>query len=92
MESHDQYAQRTGDSAEPRHSTEASQVPHEHTSRSERLPVRLERDLRSGSRDIRELRQLGAKDVNEKKEKHEQNMMIVLELSVSKREEGNGMP
>ena len=31
-------------------------------------------------------------DVNERKEKHEQNMIIMLELSVSKREEENGMP
>ena len=56
MESHDQYAPRTGDSTEPGHSTEASQVPHEHTSRFEMLPVRPERDLRSHSKDIKELR------------------------------------
>ena len=62
MDSSEQYAQRTEDSAQPRPSTEASHAPHEHTPHSERLRETLERDLRSRSKEYKELRQLGAID------------------------------
>ena len=62
MDSHKQSAQRIEDSAEPRHSTEASHVPHEHTPHSERLKETPERDLRSRSKNFKELYQLGAVD------------------------------
>ena len=62
MDSHEQSAQRIEDSSEPRHSTEASQVPHECTTQSEKLLVRPVQDLRSRSKDIKELHQLGAVD------------------------------
>ena len=62
MESHDQFAQRIEDSAEPRHSTEASHVPQEQTPHSERLQETPSRDLRSCSKNFKELRQLGAVD------------------------------
>ena len=62
MDPSEQYAQRTEDLAEPRPSTEASNVPPERTPQSERLRVTPERDLRSRSKDYKELHQLGAID------------------------------
>ena len=62
MDSHEQYAQRTEESTPPRHSTEASYVPPERTPHSERLRETLERDLRSRSKNFKELRQLGVVD------------------------------
>ena len=62
MESHDQFAQRIENSAKPRHSTEASHVPQEQTPHSERLQETPSRDLRSRSKNFKELRQLGAVD------------------------------
>ena len=62
MDSHGQFAQRIEDSAEPRPSTEASHVPNEPTPHYEWLQETLERDLRSRSKNFKELRQLGAVD------------------------------
>lgn len=62
MDSSEQYAQRTEDSAQSRRSTEASNVPPENTPRSERVQETPERDVRSRSKNFKELRQLGAVD------------------------------
>ena len=62
MDSSEQHAQRTEDSAQPRPSTEASHAPRDHIPHSERLPEILERDLKSRSKEYKELRQLGAPD------------------------------
>ena len=62
MDSHEQFAQRIEDSAEPKHSTEASHIPLERTPHSERLQETPERDLRSCSKNYKELRQLRAVD------------------------------
>ena len=62
MDSSEQHAQSIEDSAEPRHSTEASYIPPEHTPHSERLREKPERDLRSRSKNSKEHRQLEAVD------------------------------
>ena len=62
MDPSEQYAQRTEDSAQSRRSTEASNVPPENTPRSERVQETPERDVRSRSKNFKELRQLGVVD------------------------------